>query len=329
MDCKEEAELNETDDVDGVKDSVEIVDGSKDDFSSMIYETAEENIGWLRKFRDYDCYEKMQADGFKFHHYAAKTKGGCYIGSCICIETDCIAFLSIYYVTNAYRNRGIGKQLLEKTFTEELRKKNIGICTVKPPNPLFGSILNFTKAAEWKITFVTLRNVDMKRLKDINDDTDNKLTVKSIRDVPFEDLVKYDKTIYSYGRKSFLKNWIYERHDCVSKVAVDETNKILGYGSARLLSIVTYPALSPIYCEDEKVFIKIMTSIMICFPEEMQEKKQISLWIPASNIDRLKQITDGLCDVDTGRQYSVEFTKEVPKIEIQKVYGISETMMLI
>ena len=79
---------------------------------------------------------------------------------------------------------------------------------------------------------------------------------------------------------------------------MDATNAIVGYGSARLLSIATYPAFSPIYCDNEQVFLKLITEILGCFPEEMAEKKQVGIWVPSTNIPKLKAITAGICSFE-------------------------------
>lgn len=56
---------------------IEISRGNKEDFISMIDETGQ-MAGWMRKFRDYDCYQKMQGAHFQMHHYVAKTKSTYY-----------------------------------------------------------------------------------------------------------------------------------------------------------------------------------------------------------------------------------------------------------
>lgn len=57
--------------------------------------------------------------------------GDQYVGSCICIELDNYAFLSIYYVSADFRQLTVGKDLLEKVFEDKLKLKNIGVYTGK------------------------------------------------------------------------------------------------------------------------------------------------------------------------------------------------------
>ncbi|EJW72589.1 hypothetical protein WUBG_16506, partial [Wuchereria bancrofti] len=46
--------------------------GGKEDFVSLVNASNESN-GWIRKYRDYDCYQKMLGPT-KLHDIAARTK---------------------------------------------------------------------------------------------------------------------------------------------------------------------------------------------------------------------------------------------------------------
>lgn len=51
---------------------LQFVRGSKEDFSAMLHASNKSNQ-WVRKFRDYDCYEKILGTE-KLHDTVAKTK---------------------------------------------------------------------------------------------------------------------------------------------------------------------------------------------------------------------------------------------------------------
>uniref|UniRef100_A0A915C1V1 N-acetyltransferase domain-containing protein n=1 Tax=Parascaris univalens TaxID=6257 RepID=A0A915C1V1_PARUN len=190
---------------------LQFVRGSKEDFSAMLHASNQSNQ-WVRKFRDYDCYEKILGTE-KLHDTVAKTKYGEYVGSCICFQFPEMSFVAIYYVCPNYRTKGVGTRLFASTVTDSLRKGNIGLHAVQEMSPVYEK-LGFAVRANWLVDMVRMTDVNMEKIHDLK----SSLTVKGARDVGLEKLVEYDTTVNKTKREPFVRHWAYERNDSVCKV---------------------------------------------------------------------------------------------------------------
>ena len=85
------------------------------------FDNASASVRWIGEF------QKSDAPSIQF----SWIPGNRYVGSCICTESDDLVFLSIYFVCETFRHRGIGTSLLQTILTDDLKKKNIGTYTSK------------------------------------------------------------------------------------------------------------------------------------------------------------------------------------------------------
>ncbi|CAG9529848.1 unnamed protein product [Cercopithifilaria johnstoni] len=297
--------------------------GGKEDFVSLI-NASNETDGWIRKYRDYDCYRKMLGPT-KLHDVAARTKIGDYVGSCICLEFDNYAFVSLYYIRPEYRKRGVGTELFKRVVNDNVRKKNIGLNAVQIMSPIYDKKLGFNKRAPWMIDKMKVKNIDKQKI--IVDDIH--LIVKDSKEISLKRIVDYDAKVAKCRREDFVRQWAVDRIDAICKILVNQKDEIVGYGCGRLLSIVGYPSFGPIYCDSDDGFKLLFHVLHSCFDEELKEHNQINLFMPTTKSGTVQQILQGAADFDLKDQLIPQFTQKIPDVDIDKVYCIADVTMFI
>uniref|UniRef100_A0A915PQ16 N-acetyltransferase domain-containing protein n=1 Tax=Setaria digitata TaxID=48799 RepID=A0A915PQ16_9BILA len=261
-------------------ETVLYIPGGKEDFVSLINASNETN-GWIRKYRDYDCYRKMLGPK-KLHDVAARTKIGDYIGSCICLEFDSYAFVSLYYVRPEYRKRGVGTELFKRVVNDKLRK-NIGLHAAKAMAQIYDEKLGFNKRTSWMVDAIRVKNADKRKIIDG-------------KEVNLQHIVDYDAKVAKCRREDFVRQWAVERIDAV---LVNSEGEIVGYGCGRLLSIVGFPGFGPMYCDSDDGFKLLFHALLSCFDEELKERNVISLRVPTTKSSTIQQILHGVANLET------------------------------
>ncbi|KAL4002000.1 Acetyltransferase (GNAT) family protein [Acanthocheilonema viteae] len=297
--------------------------GGKEDFVSLVNASNETN-GWTRKYRDYDCYRKMLGPT-KLHDIAARTKIGDYVGSCICLEFDNYAFVSLYYVRPEYRKHGVGTELFKRVIDDNLRKKNIGLNSVRIMSSVYSEKLGFNKQASWLIDIIKAKNIDKQKI--IVDDIH--LTVKDGKEISLKRIVDYDAKVAKYRREDFVRHWAVDRIDGVCKVLVNSNDEIVGYGCGRLLSIVGHPSFGPMYCDSDDGFKLLFHALHSCFNEELKEQNCINLFMPTIKSTTVQQMLHGAAEFHLREQLIPQFTQKIPDNDIDKVYCVADVTMFI
>uniref|UniRef100_A0A1I7W5P3 N-acetyltransferase domain-containing protein n=1 Tax=Loa loa TaxID=7209 RepID=A0A1I7W5P3_LOALO len=297
--------------------------GGKEDFVSFINASNETN-GWTGKYRDYDCYRKMLGPA-KLHDVAARTKIGDYVGSCICLEFDTYAFVSLYYIHPEYRKRGIGTELFKRVINDDLRKKNIGLHSVQHMSAVYSQQLGFNKWASWTLDIIEVKNVDKQKII-----VDNiHLTVKDGKEVSLQRIIDYDAKVAKCRREDFVMHWAVDRIDAICKVLVNSKGEILGYGCGRLLSVVGYPGFGPVYSDSDDGFKLLFYALCSCFDNELKEQNSINLHVPTIKSNTVKQILHDAANFKLKEQLTPQFTQEIPGHDIDKIYCVTDATMFI
>ncbi|VDM98545.1 unnamed protein product [Thelazia callipaeda] len=267
-------------------ETVSYLPGSKEDFVSLI-NASNESDGWVRKYRDYDCYQKMLAPG-KLHFVSARTKIGEYVGSCICMEFDDYAFVAMYYVRAEYRKKKIGTELFKRVVDDKLRKKNIGLHAGKMSS-IYDQVLGFSIRTSWVADTFFIKNIDITKIIVQN----TPLIIKDAKEVDLSQIVDYDAKVVKWRREGFVKHWGVDRVDAVCKVLVNSEGEVIGYGCGRLLSIVGYPTFGPIYCDSDDGFKLLFHALASCFNIELKEQNLICLRVLSAKSNAIQQVLYG------------------------------------
>ncbi|CAL2039590.1 unnamed protein product [Caenorhabditis brenneri] len=107
---------------------------------------------------------------------------------------------------------------------------------------------------------------EMRVPEDLNSDG---ILIKNATEVPDEDIVKYDQTVFPYERSKFVLTLL-RKPEGFGKVAYDCDGKVIGFGT-----VIIYPSgectLSPLYADDMRTAQVIFKSILEQIP--LDDKK--------------------------------------------------------
>uniref|UniRef100_A0A915C0P1 YitH acetyltransferase (GNAT) domain-containing protein n=1 Tax=Parascaris univalens TaxID=6257 RepID=A0A915C0P1_PARUN len=113
------------------------------------------------------------------------------------------------------------------------------------------------------------------------------------------------------------------------KVVVDSDDHVIGYGCARLLSVVASPALCPIYADSDDAFVALFKALALCYEEEVKENNRIDIRSPSTKTPRIKQLLSDVAQITVKSQCTPQFTKYVPEHDIEKIYSITDMTFFI
>ncbi len=182
---------------------------SKEDITMAVNWAATE--GWNPGLRDAECFYAADPQGFFIGKLSGKPIA---VGSAIAYN-DRFAFCGFYIIKPAYRGQGYGMQLTQ-TLLDYAGNRIIGIDGVLGMLNKYENI-GFTvahlnaryRSAGWYSFPVDKAIVDL-------------------CEVPFLDLLDYDKQYFPASRSTFLTSWITQT-DCYSLAYLDK-GKLSGYG---------------------------------------------------------------------------------------------------
>uniref|UniRef100_A0A9J2Q6V3 N-acetyltransferase domain-containing protein n=1 Tax=Ascaris lumbricoides TaxID=6252 RepID=A0A9J2Q6V3_ASCLU len=301
-------------------DDIVFVAGKKKDFIDAVNESANSE-GWAMSYEDYDAY-LMWLGPDKFHHAVAKTKAGEFVGCCMCLNMDDMAFVALYYVRPQYRGKGIGQRLFKTVLPPALaEEKNVGLHAAPKMSSVYDNVLGFNKYTTWKSDVILLQDIDFAKLGEVL--REQQYSVKDVSEVPIDELVAYDQTVYKSKREAFVQNFIARRKDAKCKVIFDKQGAIIGYGCAHSLSnglptlcpvifdkqgaIIGYgcahslsnglPTLCPVYCDKDDAFLALLSELLSCYSEELKKNNCVDLRPPSIKTARISTMLEGIAKV--------------------------------
>ncbi|KHN85949.1 Uncharacterized protein F36G3.2 [Toxocara canis] len=300
-------------------DDIVIVAGKKKDFidagkASGISE------GWVMCYEDYDAYLSwLGAD--KLRHAVAKTKVGEFIGCCMCLNMDDMAFVAMYYVRPKYRGKGIGERLFKTALpTSLMQKKNVGLHAAPKMSAVYDKVLGFSNYTAWKSDVIQLQEIDITKLKTL---PKGHCCVKDVSEIQIDKLVAYDESVYKSSRVSFVQNFIAKRRDAKCQIALDEQGSIVGYGCAHLLSNGS-PILCPIYCDSDDAFIALITKLLSFYSDQLKKNNNVDLRPASIKTPNITALLEGIAKVVKKGDNSPQFTKFVPDHDADKLYSVAD-----
>lgn len=133
-----------------------------------------------------------------------------------------------------------------------------------------------------------------------------------IKEIPIEDLKKYDTSVFQFRREEFLKKWITMPESY--SLAITDNSKISGYGLIR--KCYKGYKIGPIFAEDKKIAEKLFLSLI-----EFAEGKEVYLDIPEINKEAMaiQEKYEMKYVFETARMYK----NGNPEIPIEKVFGVT------
>lgn len=301
-------------------DDIVFVAGKKKDFIDAVNESANSE-GWAMSYEDYDAY-LMWLGPDKFHHAVAKTKAGEFVGCCMCLNMDDMAFVALYYVRPQYRGKGIGQRLFKTVLPPALaEEKNVGLHAAPKMSSVYDNVLGFNKYTTWKSDVILLQDIDFAKLGAVL--REQQYSVKDVSEVPIDELVAYDQTVYKSKREAFVQNFIARRKDAKCKVIFDKQGAIIGYGCAHSLSN-GLPTLCPVYCDKDDAFLALLSELLSCYSEELKKNNCVDLRPPSIKTARISTMLEGIAKVVKKADNSPQFTKFIPEHDVNKLYSLAD-----
>lgn len=252
--------------------------------------------GWNPGLHDGDSFYATDPNGFLLGFLDGEP-----IASISSVAYDSsFGFLGFYIVKPEYRDKGYGIQIWNEAI-KHLPTQNISLDGVLAQQE------NYTKWG-FKLAYRNIRYEGVGTNDKIDDPN-----ILPISQVPFEQLLKYDKLVFPTERAVFLKEWLKQQESLA--IAYMEDKKLLGYGMVRKCR--TGFKVGPLFADNENIadalfqrmrsFIGAGAQIFLDTPEV--NKQAVAL----AEKYGMKPM------FETVRMY----TKDEPKVSLQKIFGVT------
>ncbi|KHN83020.1 hypothetical protein Tcan_08195 [Toxocara canis] len=293
-------------------DDIKIKCGTKEDFRIAI-DNMYENVHWFNSYEDFNVYTNACPDGYKFMS-AKKSKGEFVGSSSIALYRDGIAFIDQFFVMPEYRKLGIGRQLFEAIFDENLRKDyNVGLHSEVAISDYYNKKHGFNHFNDVFIDVIRITNILERSSRNKNFRT----TTNAIE--ALDDVCKFDARIWKKSRKVFLSEWI-QRKDA-RFLAVYINGEMFGYGVIRHATSKSGYLFGPIYAINDEAFLTLFDGLV----ESVENDAVIELRSPSINSARLHQLLDNRATLNNYSKYITQYTKSIPECNYEPVYAITDT----
>ena len=251
------------------------------------------NEGWNPGIYDNECYYHTDTKGFLMGEYMGRP-----IGCIAAIRySDTYGFIGLFFVEEDFRKQWLGLYLA-RTALNYLGKRNIGLDGLPDRIETYKRI-GFKPAYKiYRYECIGEGNVTS--------------GITDLKDINFEELVKYDTKMFSTPRPEFLKAWINQPES--SSLCILKNDKIKGYGVIRKCREGF--KIGPLFADNEEIAEKLFVALSSSVPNE-----QIYMDVPeknkaAINLALRHKMRIG---IETIRMYSI---KE-PAFPVQNVYGFT------
>lgn len=200
--------------------------------------------GWNPGLHDADCFYYTDPDGFFVGELDGEPIG--------CISAvayrDNFGFMGFYIMKPEYRGKGYGIQIWNRAM-EYLRGRNIGLDGVVAQQE------NYRKSG-FKLAY---RNI---RYEGITSFADSSGTM-NLSNIPFKELLDYDKKMFSLARPEFLKLWIIQPEGAALGIRKD--GALAGYGVIRACRKGF--KIGPLFADNEDIAERLFNALVSKVPE--------------------------------------------------------------
>ncbi len=249
--------------------------------------------GWNPGIYDNECFFHTDTKGLFIGEYMGRP-----IGCIASIKySDTYGFIGLFFVQEDFRKQWLGAYLARTALTY-LGNRNIGLDGLPERvetykkigfKPAY-SIYRFECMGEGHVT----------------------TGLTDIKDVNFDELLKYDTKMFSASRPEFLKAWIDQPES--SSLCITKNDKILGYGVIR--KCIKGFKIGPLFADNEEIADKLFVGLSSSVPNEhiyidVPEKNSAAINLALKHKMRVQ--------IETIRMYSI---KE-PSFPVENVYGFT------
>ncbi len=209
-------------------------------------------------------------------------------------------FLGLYITKPEYRGKGYGIQIWNKAI-DYLKTQNIGLDGVVAQQEKY-------KKSGFKNAHSNIRYQGRSR----RNKNHNK-NIVDLSQVSFENLLKYDNSLFPVSRPKFLKKWISLPESAA--FGLQQDGNLKGYGVIRKCR--TGYKIGPLFADNKN----IAEALFLALNDFLEPETILFLDIPEVNKEAVglaKQYNMNMC-FETVRMY----TKDQPDLPLNKVFGVT------
>lgn len=249
--------------------------------------------GWNPGRHDSHCFRSADPAGF----FVGVWRGEPVASLSAVAYDEHFGFIGLYIVKPAFRGRGFGMRVWQHGM-RYLGDRNIGLDGVVAQQANYGK-------SGFRLAYRNIRYQG--RVTGIGC-----AHAVAAADVPFEQLLAYDRQCFPAARERFVSAWI-AQPDAVALATID-AGRVAGYGVVRRCRIGC--KIGPLFADDADIATGLLRALAARMPGET-----IVLDVPDTNPAAVALAErHGMSSVfETARMY----TKEAPAIEIDRVFGVT------
>ncbi|MBR8220819.1 GNAT family N-acetyltransferase [Burkholderia ambifaria] len=249
--------------------------------------------GWNPGLHDPHCFREADPAGF----FVGVWRGEPVAYLAAVAYDERFGFIGLYIVKPAFRGQGFGLRIWQHG-VRYLGDRNIGL------DGVVARQASYAKSG-FRLAYRNIRYQG--RVDGIGC-----AHVAAATDVPFEQLLAYDRRCFPAARERFVSVWI-AQPDTVALATIDG-GRVAGYGVIRRCKVGC--KIGPLFADDAGIATGLVRALAARIPGEV-----ITLDVPETNPAAVALAErHGMSSVfETARMY----TKEVPAIAIDRVFGVT------
>jgi ribosomal protein S18 acetylase RimI-like enzyme len=256
--------------------------------------------GWNPGLHDAPCFWAADPDGF----FVGEWRGEPVACISAVAYDEGFGFIGLYIVKPAFRGRGFGMRIWQRAMAY-LRNRNVGL------DGVVAQQANYRKSG-FQLAY---RNI---RFQGVAEGAAglNVSNVSNVSDLPFEQLLDYDRQCFPAERARFLAAWI-GQPDAVALTALRDGH-VAGYGVLRRCR--TGCKIGPLFADSDRIANDLFDRLTAGSPAHIPDEV-IFLDVPETNPAAVALArAHGMTSVfETARMY----TREPPAIPIERVFGVT------
>jgi ribosomal protein S18 acetylase RimI-like enzyme len=249
--------------------------------------------GWNPGGHDPQCFREADPDGF----FVGIWRGEPVACLAAVAYDDHFGFIGLYIVKPGFRGQGFGMRIWRHGM-RYLGNRNVGL------DGVVAQQANYSKSG-FRLAYRNIRYQG--RVGGIGC-----AQVTAAANVPFEQILAYDRPCFPVARERFIRAWI-AQPDAVALATV-EAGRVAGYGVVRRCKAGC--KIGPLFADDAGVATGLFRALAASMPGEV-----IVLDVPETNPSAVALAErHGMTSVfETARMY----TKDAPAIAIDRVFGVT------
>ncbi|MDD2725531.1 MAG: GNAT family N-acetyltransferase [Methylovulum sp.] len=253
--------------------------------------------GWRPGLADAECFHQADPNGFFIGLLDGEP-----IGSISAVKYgDDYGFIGLYIVKPEWRNQGFGMQLWQ-TAMRYLQGRNIGL------DGVIAQQANYQKSG-FRIAYRHIR---------YQGNTGSFVPILATNiiaaaELPFAELLAYDRTVFPASRAVFLQKWLSQEHG--TALVILRQNQLAGFGVIR--ACLNSFKIGPLFADDLDAAEYLLNDLLAGIPAG----SDFFIDVPEVNLQAMALVKNrNLQPVfETARMY----TLAMPDMELGKVFGVT------